>query len=180
MSSNKRLILIHKHKRIIAGSVVSFVAISLLWAWLIYITQPASPHNSYQCNEYIEAVEVFFAYHRGTDKVLVCTNNGSYLLDTGWRNQQKTISLANQLQSITKNVKITIWEHVPKHISNPTTSLFWEKQVVDIRTDTTVYWSISAHNTYQHRERISAIILGSGLTIIVLVVLSVIWWLKMH
>ena len=146
-------------------SAIWSVLVLLWWVWLFCVTQPATAVNTYNCQTESITVEAKFAAHRGTDKLYISTENGTtYMLDTMWRNDNKTKALAERILSADKPITMTVWEHYPKWILDSPDTLWSVKQVVNLSNRDNVYWEIAEHNKYQKSERIFGIVIGVFLT----------------
>ena len=146
--------------------ITATIVVLVYWIWMLHVTQLATNANTVQRQEKISDVKIQLAHHRGTDKLRVFTSNGDYILDTGWRNNAKSSNLANQLLNSNSFVTITIWNHFPKWIMDSSNPL-QVQQIVDIRSNSEVYWDIATHNNYQQSERISGCITGFFLLIMI-------------
>lgn len=156
-------------------SIVATVFILLYWVWMLYITQSAAPPNTYKQQELIQSIEVQTAYHRGTDKAYIITQNNCYIMDLGWRDATRSYEFAQAIQTSSEAVTMTIWEHVPKYFFDLRVGIGAVQQIVDLRDDSTIYWNIEKHNDYQQRERIAGSIAGVFLLLFVVVLDYFIW-----
>ena len=162
-----------KWKQIINNIVVIFL-ILFYWVWLFLVTPQATDHNTVELQKTISDVQIFYASHRGTDQLLLFCENECYLLDTGLRNQEKTLNLANRIKD--KPATVTVWEHIPKNFFDTLkVGSFSVKQVVDFRVNGETYWNIEDHNVYQSRERTAGIIGGLFVTVVALAVLYLLY-----
>jgi len=150
--------------------IVVFLTLLVLfyWSWMFYMTQRATEVNTYSCCEKIIDVKINFAHHRGNDKLYIITENHSYMLDTGWRNENKSYKLSKNILSTNQNCTLTVWRHFPKSLFDFKKSNVHLYQVVDLRNDTDIYWDITNHNSIQKKERTFGILGGIFLSIIVI------------
>jgi len=146
----------------------TFVTLLMLfyWAWLFYMTQSATEANTYKRCETIIDVEIRLASHRGSDKLYIISQNQCYMLDTGWRNKDKSYELAENLIFGGQDCTITIWKHIPKSLFDIRENSVQVYQVVDLRNDSVIYWDIESHNNYQKTERIAGIIAGAFFSVL--------------
>lgn len=155
--------------------LLSVLSLLLYWVWLLNVTQSATSNNTYQCQESEYAVEIRLAYHRGSDKLFILTQNGRYMLDTGWANENKTNELAERLRAANQPVTLTVWEHFPKWIFDLDAGSFKVRQIVDIRNNSNVFWDIDEHNSYQQNERISGMVVGVVFSPIIMLFVFINW-----
>ena len=156
-------------KKIFKNSVIIFL-ILFYWVWLLLVTPPATDRNTVELQKTITDVQIFRASHRGTDQLLLFCENECYLLDTGLRNEEKTLDLANKIKD--KFATVMVWEHIPKTLFDALkVGSLSVKQVVDFRVNGETYWNIEDHNVYQSRERTAGMIGGLLVTVVALAVL---------
>lgn len=156
-----------KNKVLMRISLVATILGLFYWVWMFYVTQPATDSNTYHRSETITDVELQLAHHRGSDKLYLISADYCYLLDTGWRNREKTSQLAESILSSGESVSITIWEHIPKQVFDIYGKSFKVYQAVDVISGEDTYWDVVVHNDYQRTERISGIIAGIFLSVVV-------------
>ena len=149
-----------KITRMILNITFATLFLALYWIWLLYITQPATENNTYKFSKPITDIEINLAYHRGTDKLYIISQDHCYMIDTGWRNEEKSSTLAQSILADEQKYTITVWDHAPKSLFDIKGNNVSVRQVVDLRNDGNVYWNISNHNNYQRTERITGVILG--------------------
>lgn len=152
---------LRKNRKKIVRDGFLIVLLLFFWAWLFYTTQPATEENTYQRCETILDVEVHLAHHGGRDELYLISQNHRYMLDTTWRNENKSYKLAETILSGNRNYTITVWEHFPRHlfeiIRGKSIQVY---QVTDLRNGENIYWNIADHNSLQRSERIAGIIGG--------------------
>ena len=152
------------------------VLVLFWWIWLFCVTPTANSVNTYDCQMESITVEAKFAAHRGTDKLYISTENGTtYMLDTMWRNDNKTKGLAERIQSAEMPITMTVWEHYPKWIFDSPDTLWNVKQVVNLSNRDNVYWEIEEHNKYQKSERFLGIVIGVFFTVVVCLFDFLVW-----
>lgn len=173
MSINKQT-----NVRLMRLSIAATALILFYWVWMLYITQSAAPSNTYEWQESVQSIEVQPAYHRGTDKAYIVTQNHCYMLDLGWRDAARSYELAQAIRTSSEAVTMTVWEHVPKYFFDFRVGIGAVHQIVDLRDDTNIYWNIEKHNDYQRRERIAGSMAGVFLLLVV-VGLDYFVWYKM-
>lgn len=169
---------VKKHANLTLTSILTTLLVLFYWVWLFYMTQSATPSNTYQSQEIICEVKIKPAYHRGKDKLYIFTQDNCYMLDTGWRNEDSSHQLAEYILSSDEAITVTFWEHFPKRLLDSNNDTNKVQQVVDLRNDCNVYWDLSEHNNYQQRERISGIIAGFFISIIVATFDFFVWYTK--
>lgn len=150
--------------------LISWLLVFLLlfyWGWLFYITQPATLSNTYIKYEKVIGIETRLAHHRGIDKLFVISEENSYLLNTGWRDENKTTALAEDILDNANDCTLIIWEHIPKNFFEIQGNDVKVYQVIDLRNSSNVFIDIENHNNFQKTERIAGIIAGVFLTTIV-------------
>ncbi|MBE6808616.1 MAG: hypothetical protein E7524_04005 [Ruminococcaceae bacterium] len=147
--------------KIIYGCILTLLIIVIYWLWLFYTTQLSTVSNTYECKKSITNVKVHLAAHRGTDKLFIYTNENSYILETGWRNEDKTQKLAKQLLSIKEEVIFTVQKYIPKSIFDYNFKFDVSEQIIDMRNNAQIYYDILDYNSFQRRERTSGIIFGA-------------------
>jgi len=152
---------------LIGGLAALFVL--LYWVWLFYMTQPATERNTYKCSEAIIDVEIYLAPHRGSDKLYMISQNHCYMIDTGWRNENKSNELAENILSGGENHIITLWKHIPKSLVDARGNGVWVYQAVDVRDNEEIYWNIESHNSFQKSERIVGIVTGAFLSVVTVI-----------
>ena len=135
---------------------------------MFHVTQPATERNTYICSEKITNVEITFAYHRGNDKLYIYTESGYYMLCPSWRNETKSTQLAEKILSDNQPFTLTVWKHFPQYLFDLKTFDVSLRQVVDLKSNTDVYWSVDKHNKYQKRERIAGVIAGIFFSVFVI------------
>lgn len=137
------------------------------WLWLFYVTQQATELNTYTYSEKILSIEISPAFHRGNDKLYIQTSNHYCMLDTGWRNMNKSNELATIILLNDQNSIIRLWKRIPKNFAEINKNGLEVWQVVDIRINESTYWDILDHNDFQKSERISGIVIGIFLSFVV-------------
>ena len=158
---------IKKGINLLLVSVFITACMVVFWVWMLHVTQPATASNTYYHQERISEVEIRAVSHRGNDKLYIFTQSNHYMLDTGWQNQEKSKELANKILSINAPVTVTVWEHFPKWFRDPIGISWNVEQVVDLRSDSGIYWDILTHNKLQRRERTSGIVSGIIFSVII-------------
>lgn len=152
---------------VLTGVFLTFL-VAFFWAWLFYVTQPATECNTYKTHEIIEDIEIRFASHRGSDKLYFLSRNHCYMLDTGWSNKDKTNELAKSILP-SKEFTVTVWKHLPKSILDTKGKSVYVYQVTDLRSYQTIYWDITTHNAFQKSERMVGIAIAILLSLIIAV-----------
>lgn len=173
-------------KRKLVKTILIAIVFTLLvlfyWVCMFYVTQSATQSNTYKCSEKIVDVEIKYAHHRGNDKLYIITEkNDVYMLNMGWRNENKSYELAKKILYSNKNCTLTVW----KRFGIDLFSIFGLGEinlqlckVVDLRNDTDIYWDIENHNSFQKSERVFGIIGGVFLSIIAIGIDVLVIWEK--
>ena len=155
-------------KIMLIGCFVTLL-VMFYWAWLFYMTEPATGANTYKCCETIIDVEIHLASHRGSDKLYIMSPNHCYMLNIGWRNENKSYELAENILSGDQNYTITVWKHISKSLFDIRGNSVQVHQVADMRNDGDIYWNIEDHNNFQKSERIAGVIAGIFLSVITVI-----------
>lgn len=140
--------------------IILTVLVLLYWAWLFYMTQPATISNTNKHHINIIDIKVQVASHRGNDKLFILSNDCTFMLDTGWQNKDKSYQLAEHILADEELLTITVWKHFPMNIFSIYDESFITYQVIDLRSESNVYWNITNHNQRQKSERIVGTIAG--------------------
>ena len=90
------------------------------------------------------------------------------MLCPSWRNETKSTQLAEKILSDNQPFTLTVWKHFPQYLFDLKTFDVSLRQVVDLKSNTDVYWSVDKHNKYQKRERIAGVIAGIFFSVFVI------------
>ena len=158
---------IKKRINLLLVSVFITAGMVVYWVWMFHVTQSATSYNTYYRQEKISEIKIRAASHRGNDKLYVFTQSNHYMLDTGWQNQAKSKELANSILSTNDPITVTVWKHFPKWFRDPPGVSWKVEQIVDLRSDSDIYWDILKHNEFQQRERVFGIVFGVIISMII-------------
>ncbi len=142
-------------KKIIAYLLLILCLLYLVW--MLYITQYATDSNTYKTNvSFTESNTIGWGH---TDYLYL--NDDTYMMFFGSNKNPESVKvLGEDLVSASGEVEITVWERYPRWFIDAVKSDNLKvKQIVDIRDNTTVYYDISEHNSFQHSERVSGLIM---------------------
>ena len=164
-----------KRQKFIRQLVIVASVVALFWAWMLYITRPATEENTYRCQVKIaDAVVDTDGRSWGSDlyNVYVYADDSCYVVYRHSGNWKSAEALAQQFAAETEEVSLMVWKR-PLHIVGifdymyyHPKSQFYDLQIVEAKCGDTVLWSLETHNTYQHRQRIAGCIAGTIITIL--------------
>ena len=147
-------------KKRIGKKIIAFLPLILCLlylVWMLYITQSGTDMNTYKTSvNFTEYNTIEWGY---SDYLYL--NDDTYMMFFGSNKNPESVKvLGEDLVSASGEVEITVWERYPRWVIDAIKSdSFRVSQLVDARDNTTVYYDISEHNNFQHRERVSGIIL---------------------
>lgn len=169
-----------KRQKLIRQLVIVASVVALFWAWMLYITRPATEENTYRCQGTVtDAVVDYDGSRYGNSfDVMVYMDDECYLVDLSGRERptrgrEGAQLLAQNFLAVDGEVSLMVWKR-PLHIMGifdymyyHPKSQFYDLQIVEAKCGDEVLWSLETHNIYQHRQRIAGCIAGTIITILV-------------
>ena len=147
-------------KKRIGKKMIAFLPLILCLlylVWMLYNTQYASESNTYKTNVSFTEYNTIEWGH--SDYLYL--NDDTYMMFFGFNKNKESVEvLGEDLVSASGEVEITVWERYPRWVIDAIKSdSFRVSQLVDARDNTTVYYDISEHNSFQHSERVFGLIM---------------------
>ena len=150
----------YERKCFIIGCLALVIMGLLVWD-MFYQTQQATKDNTYQINTKVDYVDVMKRRREVSDYIALHINGDKYFCERIGRNR-KTDEIVEQLLVPDREYTITVWEHYSFlrifYTMRTRSNLFWEKQIVEVRSGEEVIIPLDYFNNDQKTDRILVIV----------------------
>lgn len=159
-----------KIKQLTVDICIVALALCYLWFFTIYTTQQATDKNTYICKEPIISAQVYNppGPYSG-DEIHLKTNDSCYIIVNLPHDDDRIQNLVDSICSESQPLTMTVWKHFTSGPFNEVGGEFQVCQpvyeVVDLRTQTEVYWNLEEHNREQKEARIGIVIMLIPITL---------------